>query len=57
MFFDRYNKKFCNDGSHEPLEWEECVESVEEFKRRHIHRRIIDTEIEEMSYPFTLMNW
>ena len=52
MFFDAYNKKFGSDGSHEALDWKECTERVEEFKRQFIHQNIIDTEIDEMSYPF-----
>jgi tRNA pseudouridine38-40 synthase len=52
VFFDAYNKKFGSDGSHEALDWKECTERVEEFKRQFIHQNIIDTEIDEMSYPF-----
>ena len=50
--FDAYNKKFGSDGSHEALDWKECTERVEEFKRQFIHQNIIDTEIDDMSYPF-----
>jgi tRNA pseudouridine38-40 synthase len=53
VFFDSYNKKYASDGSHAALKWEECSERVEEFKKQHIHRSIIDTEIREMS----MMQW
>ncbi|CAI8033220.1 tRNA pseudouridine synthase A [Geodia barretti] len=53
VFFDAYNKKFGSDGSHEALDWKECTERVEEFKRQFIHQNIIDTDIDEMS----MMQW
>ena len=34
------------------LDWKECTERVEKFKRQFIHQNIIDTEIDDMSYPF-----
>ena len=51
VFFDAYNKKFGSDGSHEALDWKECTE-IDEFKRQFIHQNIIDTEIDDTSYPF-----
>lgn len=51
VHFDRYNKRYGSDGSHEALEWEEHREKIEAFKREHIHQSIVDTEINEMSYP------
>ena len=39
------------DGIHELLDWTPYDEKVEEFKRENIHQSIIDTEINEMSYP------
>jgi len=54
VHFDRYNKRYGSDGSHEALEWEEHREKIEAFKREHIHQSIVDTEINEMSYPSVL---
>ena len=43
-----------HDVSHEPLDWPECEEKVEAFKKRHIYQSIIDSEIGDMSYPHTV---
>ena len=53
VHFDGYNKRHASDGSHDPLKWEEYQEKIETFKKEHIHRNIIDTEINELSYPAT----
>ena len=54
MFFDGYNKRFSSDGSHEVLDWVECEKKVEAFKREHIYQTIVDTEITDMSYPYSV---
>ena len=54
VHFDRYNKRYASDGSHEALQWDEHREKIEVFKREHVHQNIIDTEINEMSYPASL---
>ena len=51
VFFDGYNRKFAVDASHEAVNWPECEERVEAFKRQHIYQSMIDTEITSMSYP------
>ena len=53
VHFDGYNRRHASDGSHDPLKWEEYQEKIETFKKEHIHRNIIDTEINELSYPAT----
>ena len=50
VFYEGYNRKFAADGTHEPLNWAECEERVELFKREHIHQTMIDSEISEKSY-------
>ena len=51
VFFDGYNKRYKSDSTHAILDWTECNERVETFKREHIYKNIIETEIEDMSYP------
>ena len=51
VHFDRYNQKFAGDGMHDPLDWTEYDDPIEQFKRDHIHQTIIDTEIMQLSYP------
>ena len=50
VFFDGYNRKFCNSGERDKLEWEELCPQIEEFKKGYIYRSILETEIKEMSY-------
>ncbi len=54
MHFDGYNNRFGSDGSRERLEWDNLKEEIEEFKREHIYQTIIDTEVNDMSYPLIL---
>ena len=51
VHFDQYNSRVCGDGVHELLEWTDYTDEVESFKKKHIFQTIIDTEIEELSYP------
>ena len=51
VHFDGYNRRFARDGSREALEWSQHEEEIEQFKREHIYQTIIDTEVNEMSYP------
>lgn len=51
VHFERYNVRISGDGLHEPLDWTPYEEEIEKFKRENIHQSIIDTEIDEMSYP------
>ncbi|EDO48717.1 predicted protein, partial [Nematostella vectensis] len=53
VHFDAYNKKFGNDGLHEPLDWQLINEEVYKFKEDFIHKHIIDTETKE----HTMMRW
>lgn len=53
VHFDRYNRKFGCDGKHEPIEWNDCNEAVDEFKNKYIYPVVVDTEKEEKS----MMNW
>ncbi|XP_025051464.1 tRNA pseudouridine synthase A isoform X1 [Alligator sinensis] len=53
VHFEKYNKRFGNDGLHEPLEWVEEEEKIAAFKEEHIYPTIINTEQEEKS----MVNW
>ncbi|XP_032992245.1 tRNA pseudouridine synthase A isoform X2 [Lacerta agilis] len=49
VHFEKYNKRFGNDGLHEALEWVEEEEKIAAFKEQHIYPTIISTEKEEKS--------
>ncbi len=51
MHFDGYNRRFGGDGTHESLDWSEYDAKIGAFKREHILQDIIDTEINQFSYP------
>ncbi|XP_073168737.1 pseudouridylate synthase 1 homolog isoform X1 [Lepidochelys kempii] len=53
VHFEKYNRRFGNDGLHEPLEWTEEEEKIAVFKEQHIYPTIINTEREEQS----MVNW
>lgn len=52
VHYDKYNKKFGNDGMHTPLTWNEVDKELEAFRKEKIFSKIIDTEISEKGYPF-----
>ncbi|BHF59855.1 tRNA pseudouridine synthase 1 [Sparganum proliferum] len=47
--FSRYNTRFCSDGSHHPIDWNDYKEKIDAFKEEHIFRHIAQKEIEENS--------
>uniref|UniRef100_A0A0X3Q5Z4 Pseudouridylate synthase 1 homolog n=2 Tax=Schistocephalus solidus TaxID=70667 RepID=A0A0X3Q5Z4_SCHSO len=47
--FTRYNTRFCNDGSHHPIDWNAYKEKMDVFKEEHIFRHIVQKEVEENS--------
>lgn len=53
VHFEKYNRRFGNDGLHEPLEWTEEEEKIALFKEQYIYPTIINTEREEKS----MANW
>lgn len=53
VHFEKYNRRFGNDGLHEPLEWTEEEEKIAVFKEQYIYPTIINTEREERS----MANW
>ncbi|XP_009554046.1 pseudouridylate synthase 1 homolog isoform X1 [Cuculus canorus] len=53
VHFEKYNRRFGNDGLHEPLEWTEEEEKIAAFKEQYIYPTIINTEREEKS----MANW
>ncbi|KAK2147485.1 hypothetical protein LSH36_550g02015 [Paralvinella palmiformis] len=54
VHYDYYNKRFGDDGMHEPILWEKYESEINRFKEDYIYPTIIDTEIEERSYPLVL---
>ncbi|XP_038619093.1 tRNA pseudouridine synthase A [Tachyglossus aculeatus] len=53
VHFESYNRRFGNDGLHEPLDWAEEEEKMTVFKEQYIYSTIIKTEMEEKS----MVNW
>ncbi|GJQ87875.1 hypothetical protein Trydic_g1146 [Trypoxylus dichotomus] len=53
VHYDKYNRRYGQDGIHDTLEWKELDDIVEEFKQKYIYPTIIDTEIKESS----MVNW
>uniref|UniRef100_A0A8D0L7D8 Pseudouridylate synthase 1 homolog n=1 Tax=Sphenodon punctatus TaxID=8508 RepID=A0A8D0L7D8_SPHPU len=53
VHFEKYNRRFGNDGLHEPLEWLDEEEKIAVFKEQHIYPTIINTEKEEKS----MLSW
>ncbi|XP_053309759.1 pseudouridylate synthase 1 homolog [Spea bombifrons] len=49
VHFEKYNRRFGNDGLHESLDWVEEEDKIESFKKEHIYPTIIQTEIQEKS--------
>ena len=53
IHYERYDRKFGKDGTHDPLNWEECSEAVERFKEDVIFADMVETEAESKS----MMDW
>jgi len=49
IHYDRYNKRYWEEGQHDNLEWKEQDVEVEKFKEKFIFSDIIKTEVEEKS--------
>ncbi|KAM4710241.1 pseudouridylate synthase 1 homolog [Discoglossus pictus] len=49
VHFEKYNRRFGNDGLHEALDWTTEEQIIEDFKKEHIYPTIIQTEIDEKS--------
>ena len=49
IHYDRYNRRFANDGIHESLTWENVEEDVEAFKQDFIFPEMISGEKDEKS--------
>lgn len=45
VHYDRYNRRYAEDGSHQPLDWKDEQETVEAFIRSVILPQILDTEV------------
>ena len=55
VHYDKYNQRFGKDGIHDPLDWSEVGSEVTAFKEKFIFPTIVDTEIQEKSYPFVTL--
>ncbi|KAI4467752.1 pseudouridylate synthase [Holotrichia oblita] len=53
VHYDKYNRRYGQDGIHDTLEWKELDDTVMEFKEKYIYPTIIETEIKEAS----MLNW
>lgn len=53
VHFEKYNRRFGNDGFHEALEWVDEEDKIAAFKEQHIYPTIISTEKGEKS----MANW
>ena len=53
IHYERYDRKFGADGTHDPLNWAECSEAVERFKEDVIFADMVETEAESKS----MMDW
>lgn len=49
VHFERYNRRYGNDGLHEPLDWAQEEAEVTAFKEQHIYPTIVNTERHERS--------
>lgn len=49
LHYDRYNKKFGNDGVHKPIDWSELSTEIENFKHEYIFSNMISKEINNKS--------
>jgi len=47
VHYDRYNKRYGDDGLHEKLIFDEYRDQIEEFAEKHIISTIVETEIKE----------
>ncbi|XP_045584791.1 pseudouridylate synthase 1 homolog isoform X1 [Procambarus clarkii] len=45
--YDKYNKRYGTDGIHEPLNWDEAAQKIQEFRKKYIDSSIVNTEIKE----------
>ncbi|KAI1900887.1 hypothetical protein AGOR_G00054470 [Albula goreensis] len=53
VHFEKYNKRFGDDGVHEPLVWDQEEEQITAFKEEHIYPTIVETEQDEKS----MLSW
>lgn len=53
VHYDKYNRRYGQDGIHDTLEWKELDDTVMEFKEKYIYPTIINTEIKEAP----MVNW
>eukprot|EP00092_Neocalanus_flemingeri_P038726 GFUD01042168.1.p1 GENE.GFUD01042168.1~~GFUD01042168.1.p1 ORF type:complete len:364 (+),score=88.75 GFUD01042168.1:197-1288(+) len=53
IHYDRYNKRYWEEGQHDKLDWAEQEVEVEKFKEEFIFSDMVRTELEEKS----MLNW
>ncbi|XP_015598839.1 tRNA pseudouridine synthase A isoform X2 [Cephus cinctus] len=53
IHYDNYNERYGADGIHEKLDWLECKEEINTFKKNYIFKDIVDMEVAEK----ITLNW
>ncbi len=49
LHYDKYERKFGNDGVHGSLEWTEMEAEIDAFKHEYIFTNIISKEVTQKS--------
>lgn len=49
LHYEKYNKKFGQDGVHQALDWSEHQTEIDNFKHENIFSNIIEKEISKKS--------
>ena len=54
VHYDKYNRRFGSGGhnTHENIEWSSMEDKIAAFTEEFIHTDMVQTEVEEKSYPF-----
>ena len=52
IHYNRYNKRYSQDGIHEALAWDEVADAVESFKQENIFPEMIEGE-----KNFSMFEW
>ena len=50
LHYDKYDRKYGNDGVHKPINWPELAEEIEKFKHEHIFSNMVQKEITKKKY-------
>lgn len=53
LHYEKYDRKFGQDGVHKPIQWPELAEDIEKFKHEYIFSNIVKKEISDRN----MFNW